>query len=223
MSAVKIEKTWNEELKQEFDKDYFKQLSQFVKQEKQERPIYPSGSQIFAAFNQTPFNKVKVVIIGQDPYHGPSQANGLAFSVNQNVKIPPSLKNIFKELTADLGYAMPVNGNLSLWAKQGVFLLNTVLTVAHKSPASHQDKGWEFFTDATIGALQNRKNLVYMLWGKQAQAKKELIDLENNLVLESTHPSPFSAYRGFLGSQPFSKANAYLIKKGIEPIEWRLN
>ncbi len=222
MVQVKIEDSWKEALKNEFSEPYFQKLTQFVKQEKLQRTIYPPGADIFRAFNSTPFSTVKVVLIGQDPYHGPGQAHGLSFSVPRGVPLPPSLRNIYKELHADLGLDLPVHGDLSSWTAQGVLLLNAVLTVEHKKPGSHQNRGWEKFTNAAIQALQARPGLVYFLWGKYAQAKKEFINTTKNLVIESAHPSPFSAHRGFFGSKPFSKANAYLIEHGKEPIQWQI-
>jgi len=222
MVQVKIEDSWKETLKNEFSEPYFQKLTQFVKQEKLQRTIYPPGADIFRAFNSTPFSTVKVVLIGQDPYHGPGQAHGLSFSVPRGVPLPPSLRNIYKELHADLGLDLPVHGDLSSWTAQGVLLLNAVLTVEHKKPGSHQNRGWEKFTNAAIQALQARPGLVYFLWGKYAQAKKEFINTTKNLVIESAHPSPFSAHRGFFGSKPFSKANAYLIEHGKEPIQWQI-
>jgi uracil-DNA glycosylase len=222
MAEVKIEESWYNALKPNFEANYFLKLSAFLKEEKKKSIIYPPGSKIFAAFNQTPFNKVKVVLLGQDPYHGPNQANGLAFSVNPGQTIPPSLKNIFKELENDLGHPPPAHGDLSAWCNQGVLLLNTVLTVRHKSPGSHQNMGWENFTNAVIQALQARQQLVYILWGKSAQAKKNSINSQENLILESPHPSPFSAHRGFFGSQPFSKTNAYLQHKGKATVQWQI-
>lgn len=223
MSTIKpqIEPSWKEELNSEFGKSYFSELRSFLTKEKEEHIVYPPGSQIFAAFNSTPFSKVKVVLIGQDPYHGPGQANGLSFSVKKGITIPPSLKNIYKELNADLGITIANHGDLSNWANQGVLLLNTVLTVRHKTPNSHKKQGWELFTDAAITALSKRKeNLVFLLWGRFAQGKKTLVDESKHLIIESAHPSPFSANNGFFGSKPFSKTNAYLKTKNIEPVEW---
>lgn len=220
---VKIESSWKEVLKEEFDKDYFKDLTRFVREEYQNHRIYPPAKLIFSAFDFTPFQSVKLVIIGQDPYHGQGQANGLCFSVNNGVRLPPSLLNIYKELKSDLGIEIPVNGNLESWAKQGVLLLNATLTVRSKSPGSHQDKGWEQFTDAVIQELVNRKEgIVYILWGAYAQKKGAIIPEDKNFVIKTAHPSPFSANRGFLGSKPFSKSNAYLRQIGKEEIDWRL-
>lgn len=218
---VKIEKTWKEKLRSEFEKPYFQNLADFVKQEYKSKKIYPPAKNIFAAFNASSFDKTKVVIIGQDPYHGPNQANGLCFSVSEEVTTPPSLKNIYKEIENDLGKKMPASGNLERWAQQGVLLLNATLTVEAGKAASHQNKGWEEFTDAVIKILNEEKhNLVYLLWGSYAQKKGEIIDRKNNLVLESVHPSPLSAHRGFFGNKHFSKTNAYLIMHGKEAIGW---
>lgn len=218
---VRIEPSWKEVLKQEFEKPYFYQLVQFVKQEYQNKTIYPPASKIFAAFDSTPFNKVKVVIIGQDPYHGPNQANGLCFSVNEGVPFPPSLQNIFKELKDDIGKEIPSSGDLNHWAAQGVLLLNATLTVEAARAGSHQNKGWEEFTDAVIAQIAEKKeNIVFILWGSYAQKKGAKIDRNKHFVIESPHPSPLSVYRGFFGSKPFSKTNQYLISKGIKPINW---
>lgn len=221
MMDVKIEPSWKEVLKEEFSKPYFQELTEFVKSEYKSKTTYPPGSKIFSAFNETPFDKVKVVILGQDPYHGVNQANGLAFSVSDGVTIPPSLVNIYKEIKNDLKKETPSSGNLERWAKQGVLLLNATLTVSAGSPGSHQNKGWETFTDAVIKQLnEKRENLVYILWGSYAQKKGEHIDSTKNLVLTSAHPSPFSADRGFFGSKPFSQTNAYLVFHDQEPIDW---
>ncbi len=218
---IKIEESWKEKLQDEFGKDYFKKLIHFVKEEYQTSQIYPPGPYIFRAFNETPFDKVKVVILGQDPYHTPGVANGLSFSVKEGQKLPPSLRNIYKELESDLGIDAKESGDLSKWAKQGVLLLNATLTVKKGLAASHQGKGWEEFTDAVIKVLNDEKeNLVYFLWGAYAQKKGEIINQEKNLVIKSAHPSPFSADRGFFGSKPFSKANDYLIQHGNHPIGW---
>jgi uracil-DNA glycosylase len=218
---VKIEPSWKEVLHQEFDKPYFEELTTFVKNEYKSRRTYPHASKIFAAFNETPFHKVKVVILGQDPYHGVNQANGLAFSVSDGVKTPPSLVNIYKEIQQDLKKDIPASGNLERWAKQGVLLLNATLTVSAGSPGSHQNKGWETFTDAVIKQLnEKRQHLVYLLWGSYAQKKGEHIDNTKNLVLTSAHPSPFSVDRGFFGSKPFSQTNAYLVFHDQEAIDW---
>lgn len=218
---VKIEQSWKEQLALEFDKEYFKSLTDFVRQEYQSTTVYPPGSYIFNAFEHCPFDKVKVVILGQDPYHEPGQAHGLSFSVQDGIPYPPSLVNIFKELESDLGKPMPSSGNLLRWADQGVLLLNATLTVRAHLAGSHQNHGWETFTDAVIHKLaDNRSHLVYILWGSYAQKKGAFIDASHNLVIKSAHPSPLAAYRGFLGSKPFSKANDYLIATGQEPIDW---
>lgn len=218
---VKIEQSWKEQLALEFDKEYFKSLTDFVRQEYQSTTVYPPGSYIFNAFEHCPFDKVKVVILGQDPYHEPRQAHGLSFSVQDGIPYPPSLVNIFKELESDLGKPMPSSGNLLRWADQGVLLLNATLTVRAHLAGSHQNRGWETFTDAVIHKLaDNRSHLVYILWGSYAQKKGAFIDASHNLVIKSAHPSPLAAYRGFFGSKPFSKANDYLIATGQEPIDW---
>lgn len=218
---VNIEKTWKEKLSNEFEKEYFQQLVSFVKSEVHNKTIYPPAREIFKAFDACPFDEVKVVILGQDPYHGEGQANGLCFSVTPGIPMPPSLVNIFKERKSDLGKSMPPNGDLTTWAKQGVLLLNATLTVASKSPGSHQKKGWEQFTDAAISKLSEEKeNLVFILWGAYAQKKGAVIDRSKHFVIESPHPSPFAAHRGFFGSRPFSKANEYLNEVNREQIEW---
>lgn len=218
---VKIEQSWKEQLALEFDKEYFKSLTDFVRQEYQSTTVYPPGSYIFNAFEHCPFDKVKVVILGQDPYHEPGQAHGLSFSVQDGIPYPPSLVNIFKELESDLGKPMPSSGNLLRWADQGVLLLNATLTVRAHLAGSHQNRGWETFTDAVIHKLaDNRSHLVYILWGSYAQKKGAFIDASHNLVIKSAHPSPLATYRGFFGSKPFSKANDYLIATGQEPIDW---
>lgn len=218
---VKIEASWKQALASEFEKPYFKELTDFVRQEYQSSTVYPPGSYIFNAFEHCPFDKVKVVILGQDPYHEPGQAHGLSFSVQDGIPFPPSLVNIFKELGSDLGKPTPTSGNLLRWADQGVLLLNATLTVRAHMAGSHQNYGWETFTDAVIHKLaENRSHLVYILWGSYAQKKGTFIDATKNLVLKSAHPSPLSAYRGFFGSKPFSKANDYLIVTGQEPIDW---
>lgn len=218
-----IENSWKQELSEEFKAPYFFELKSFLLEEKKKFLIYPPGSEIFSAFNYTPFDKVKAVILGQDPYHGPGQANGLCFSVKDGIQKPPSLQNIFKELYSDLGLSIPSSGNLENWAKQGVLLLNATLTVRANMAGSHQNKGWENFTDAAIKILSEKKlNLVFILWGNYAQAKQTLIDPTKHLIIKSAHPSPFSVERGFFGSRPFSKCNAYLKEKGIEEIDWRL-
>lgn len=226
MSKIKpnIEEGWLEVLRPEFNKPYFTELKKFLKQQKATHTIYPPSAKIFSAFNTTAFADAKVVIIGQDPYHGHGQANGLSFSVERNIKIPPSLKNIYKELHSDLGMPIPNHGDLTQWAEQGVLLLNAVLTVNQKSPGSHRQQGWELFTDAAIKALsEQRENLVFFLWGKYAQNKASFIDRKKHLVIESAHPSPFSAHNGFFGSKPFSQANTYLQQNGKKPIEWALD
>lgn len=218
---VKIEPSWQKELEKTFSEPYFTDLVAFVKSEYQTTEVYPSGKNIFRAFEKTPFDKVKVVIIGQDPYHGPNQANGLCFSVNDGVKHPPSLVNIFKEMQSDIGKAIPESGNLDYLAEQGVLLLNATLTVRARTAGSHQNKGWEQFTDTVIQKLSNEKeNIVFLLWGAYAQRKGEVIDRTKHHVLESAHPSPFSVYRGFYGNKHFSKTNAYLKKKGFTEINW---
>lgn len=218
---VKIEASWKEVLKDEFEKPYFKNLVDFVKSEYQNYTIFPPGNRIFAAFEHTPFDETKVVIIGQDPYHGKGQANGLCFSVADGVVFPPSLQNIFKELNDDLGIPIPTTGNLEKWAKQGVLLLNATLTVREAQAGSHQNKGWEIFTDAVIEKLSaQRQNLVFILWGAYAQKKGTVIDRSKHFIVQSAHPSPFSVYRGFFGSKPFSKTNEYLIKNEKGKISW---
>lgn len=218
-----IENSWKQELSDEFQSEYFIELKSFLLEEKKKFTIYPPGSEIFAAFNYTPFDKVKVVILGQDPYHGPGQANGLCFSVKSGISKPPSLQNIFKELYSDLGIPISLNGNLENWAKQGVLLMNATLTVRSGQAGSHQNKGWENFTDTAIKALSDKKqHLVFILWGNYAQAKQLLIDPFRHLIIKSAHPSPFSAERGFFGSKPFSKCNSFLKEKGIGEIDWNL-
>ena len=218
---VKIASSWKSKLEMEFRKPYFEQLIQFVKQEYLTNTVYPPGKEIFRAFDCADFDQVKVVIIGQDPYHGPGQANGLCFSVRDGVVMPPSLKNIFKEIHNDLGKPIPKTGDLERWAKQGVLLLNATLTVKASSPGSHQNKGWETFTDAVIKQISGDKNnIVFLLWGAYAQKKGEIIDRNKHLVLMSAHPSPFSADRGFFGCKHFSKTNEYLKSKGIKEIDW---
>ena len=218
---VKIESSWKEKLASEFDKPYFINLIDFVKQEYANHIIYPPGKEIFRAFDKCPFNEVKVVIIGQDPYHGPGQANGLCFSVKDGVAMPPSLKNIFKEIEDDLGKPFPKTGNLERWAEQGVLLLNATLTVQANTAGSHQKKGWEEFTDAVIKHISDEKeHVVFILWGAYAQKKGSVIDTKKHLVLQSAHPSPFSAYNGFFGNKHFSKTNMYLKSVGKKEIEW---
>jgi uracil-DNA glycosylase len=219
--SVKIEESWAKVLSAEFEKDYFKQLIEFVKEEYMNQTVYPKGQDIFRAFDACPFDSVKVVILGQDPYHGPGQANGLCFSVHEGVPFPPSLVNIFKEIKNDIGRDIPPHGSLDRWAKQGVLLLNATLTVRAHQAGSHQKKGWEMFTDSVIGHLaESRKDVVYFLWGSYAQKKAAMVSPTDNLVLKSPHPSPLSAYRGFFGENQFSKANEYLASKGQEEIEW---
>jgi uracil-DNA glycosylase len=219
---VKIDPTWKAKLNDEFEKEYFLRLTEFVKAEYGSKTVYPPGSLIFNAFNLCPFQNVRAVIIGQDPYHGPGQAHGLCFSVKENVDFPPSLKNIFKEIESDLGIARPVNGNLERWASQGVLLLNATLTVRAHMAGSHQKKGWEQFTDNVIAKLNSEKeNLVFFLWGAYAQKKGENIDRSRHLVLESVHPSPLSASRGFFGNKHFSRCNHYLEEHGKIPIDWK--
>ena len=219
----KIDPSWKEVLAEEFGKPYMVELKKFLLAEKQHYTIFPPGNKIFNAYNTTPFDKVKVVILGQDPYHGINQAHGLAFSVLDGVPFPPSLQNIFKELVDDIGCAYPKTSDLTPWAKQGVFLLNTVLTVRKGEANSHREKGWERFTDATIKAISDKKeHVVFILWGRPAQMKEKLIDTTKHCIIKSPHPSPLSAYRGFFGSKPFSRANGYLKSYGLEPIEWCL-
>ena len=218
---VKIENSWEERLKSEFEKPYFEVLANFVREEYKTQKVFPSVDKVFNAFDKCPFDAVKVVIIGQDPYHNIDQANGLAFSVNEGVKIPPSLINIYKELATDLGETIPKTGNLEHWSTQGVLLLNATLTVRAHTPGSHQGKGWEQFTDTVIDTLSDEcSGLVFMLWGNYAQQKGKNIDANRHLVLKSPHPSPLSAHRGFFGNKHFSKANNYLIGLGKKPIEW---
>ena len=218
---VKIEDSWKAVLQPEFDKPYFEELTSFVKKEYQSQRIFPPGKEIFNAFNLCPFDQVKVVIIGQDPYHGPGQAHGLCFSVRPGVDFPPSLRNIFKEINNDLGSPIPPDGDLTRWANQGVLLLNATLTVRAHQAGSHQKRGWETFTDAVIQTVSKQKeNVVFLLWGAYAQRKAELIDPSKHFILESVHPSPLSASRGFFGNHHFSRANAFLISKGLTPITW---
>ncbi|MCI5710654.1 MAG: uracil-DNA glycosylase [Prevotella sp.] len=218
---VKIEESWRSHIGSEFDKQYFLDLTRFVREEYLHYTCYPPGPLIFNAFNLCPFDRVKVVIIGQDPYHEPGQAHGLSFSVNDGVPFPPSLQNIFKEICDDLHKPMPTSGNLTRWAEQGVLLLNATLTVRAHQAASHQRHGWEEFTDAAIRALNaDREHLVFILWGSYARSKKALVDCSRHLVLESAHPSPLSAYRGFFGNHQFSRCNAYLEANGEKAIDW---
>jgi uracil-DNA glycosylase len=219
-----IETSWKDRLAFEFQSDYFRRLKEFLLEEKKSQVIYPPGNRIFAAFDLTPFYSVKVVILGQDPYHGRGQAHGLCFSVPDGIDIPPSLHNIFKELQEDLGIQPPGKGNLEQWARQGVLLLNATLTVRAGLAGSHQHKGWENFTDAAIRALSDhREHLVFLLWGNYARAKAGMIDPEKHLILQAAHPSPFSADRGFFGCRHFSRANQYLILHGIEPVNWHVS
>lgn len=218
---VKIEESWKGHLRQEFEKTYFRILTDFVRKEYTSKTIYPPAKLIFNAFDNCPFDKVKVVIVGQDPYHEPGQAHGLCFSVNDGVQIPPSLVNIYKEIENDLGIAVPRSGNLTRWAEQGVLLLNATLTVQAHRAGSHQGKGWEEFTDAAIRHLaEERDHLVFLLWGAYAQRKGETIDANRHLILKSPHPSPLSAHRGFFGNKHFSRANEYLSAHNMEPINW---
>lgn len=218
---VRLESSWKALLEQEFRQEYFKVLTDFVRQEYRLKTVYPSPAWIFHALDACPVGRVKVVILGQDPYHGKAQAHGLSFSVQKGVRQPPSLQNIMKELKSDLGIDSPAHGDLSDWVKQGVLLLNAALTVEAGKPGSHQGKGWERFTDAIIKILsEHREHLVFVLWGKYAQQKEALIDTSKHLVIKSAHPSPYSASAGFFGSKPFSKTNAYLRQHGIEPIRW---
>lgn len=218
---VKIEESWAKRLSGEFEKPYFINLVDFVKEEYSRNTVYPPGKLIFNAFAHCPFDKVKVVILGQDPYHGPGQAHGLCFSVPEGVPFPFSLQNIFKEIQDDCGTPAPSSGNLERWAEQGVFLLNATLTVRAHHAGSHQNKGWEIFTDSVIRLLaEDRENLVFLLWGAYAQQKGKFIDKNRHLVLESVHPSPLSAHRGFFGNHHFSKANDYLATHGISPVQW---
>lgn len=218
---VQIEESWKKHLAPEFEKDYFVQLTDFVRNEYAHTTVYPPGRLIFNAFNLCPFDRVKVVIIGQDPYHGPGQAHGLCFSVNDGIAFPPSLQNIFKEIQADLGKPIPTSGNLTRWAEQGVLMLNATLTVRAHAAGSHQRRGWEEFTDAAIRALNNeREHLVFILWGAYAQKKGAFIDRSRHLVLTSAHPSPLSAHNGFFGNHHFSLTNDYLRAHGQSPIDW---
>lgn len=218
---VNIEASWGARLQEQFDAPYFQTLTEFVREEYAKGPCYPPGREIFNAFNLCPFDKVKVVIIGQDPYHGPGQAEGLCFSVKEGVKMPPSLVNIFREVQADTGSPLPANGSLRRWAEQGVMLLNATLTVRAHQAASHQKHGWEEFTDAVIRCLaEERDHLVFILWGSSAQQKGRVIDRERHLVLSSAHPSPLSAYHGFFGNHHFTRCNDYLVRHGKTPIVW---
>ena len=221
MKNVQIEKTWKKALSEEFKKPYWENLINFVDEEYLRNTIYPSRQNIFSAFNHTPFDKVKVVIIGQDPYHGPGQAHGLCFSVQYGVRIPPSLKNIYKEIVSNIDGEIPEHGNLEHWADQGVLLLNVVLTVRAGVAGSHQKKGWEEFTDKVIETISKEKeHVVFILWGNYARNKKDLIDTSRHLILESPHPSPFSAHSGFFGCQHFTQTNTYLEQHNKKPITW---
>ncbi len=221
MAKVKIDPSWLEVLKDEFDKEYFEKLIRFVKQEYASTTVYPAGKNIFRAFELCPFDKVKVVILGQDPYHGPQQANGLCFSVNDGIPLPPSLQNIYKEIESDLNVKMPNTGNLDNWSRQGVLLLNATLTVRANLAGSHQRKGWEEFTDAVIKTVSDQKeNIVFLLWGKYAQEKGQIIDSSKHHILKAPHPSPLSAYYGWFGCKHFSKTNQYLESIGQKPIDW---
>lgn len=218
---VKIESSWKEQLQHEFEKEYFVRLTEFVHEEYRTKKVFPPAKLIFNAFEHTPFDKVKVVILGQDPYHNDGQAHGLSFSVNEGIPQPPSLVNIFKEIQSDLGISVPVSGNLTRWADQGVLLLNASLTVVAHQANSHQGKGWENFTDAAIRKLsEERDHLVFLLWGSYAQKKALFIDGSKHLVLKAPHPSPLSVYRGFFGCKHFSQANTYLVQTGQTPVQW---
>ncbi len=217
-----IEESWKDALEEDFKSPYFNELKAFLMNEKQTgQIIYPPGKQIFAAFNHTPFNKVRVVILGQDPYHGEGQAHGLSFSVMSGQNLPPSLQNIYKELNSDLNIPIPKTGNLEKWSRQGVLMLNATLTVRANQPGSHQKKGWENFTDSVIRQLSSKRSgIVFILWGKYAQAKEVLIDTTKHFILKAPHPSPFSAHSGFFGCKHFSKTNEILIREGVKPIDW---
>lgn len=218
-----IHPSWKVVLAEEFSSPYFQDLKKFLVEEKKEFAVFPAGGQIFEAFNRTPFDKVKVVILGQDPYHGPGQAHGLCFSVPAGTAFPPSLQNIFRELQTDTGVAYPTKGDLSPWADQGVLLLNATLTVRANKAGAHQGKGWETFTNAVIKKLsEERSGIVFILWGNYARDKKSIIDLSKHFILEGPHPSPLSVYRGFYGSKPFSKTNQILTENGGKPIDWRI-
>lgn len=219
----KIHESWKEVLSDEFQKPYFSDLKKFLVEQRAHHTVFPPGNLIFNAFEKTPFDKVKVVILGQDPYHGPGQAHGLCFSVPIGIPAPPSLVNIFKEIKQDTGDDIPANGNLESWAEQGVLLLNATLTVRANQPLSHQNKGWETFTDKVIELVsKHKKGLVFLLWGRNAKAKEPLIDGSKHFILKAAHPSPLSAYNGFFGCKHFSQTNAILIKQGLQPIDWSL-
>ena len=221
--SIQLHPSWLNQLESIFQTPQMSQLRSFLVQEQKQHTVYPPNRDLFNALNLTPLDQVKVVILGQDPYHGPNQAHGLSFSVRQGIKPPPSLQNIFKELQSDLGISLPSHGELTRWAQQGVLLLNTVLTVRARKAGSHRDQGWEFFTDAVIQTVNiEQSGVVFILWGRQAQAKQTLIDSQKHLVITSPHPSPYSADRGFFGSQPFSKCNQYLTSQGQTPIDWTL-
>jgi len=221
--TIKMERSWKERLSTEFDKPYFEELTRFVRDEYSNKTVYPNPKNILRAFDLCPFDEVKVVIIGQDPYHGPGQANGLCFAVGEGVKLPPSLQNIYKEIESDLGVTMPRRGDLEHWAKQGVLLLNATLSVLARQAGSHQGKGWEEFTDSVIQKISDEKeNVVFLLWGNYAKQKGAKIDRDKHLILESPHPSPFSAHSGFFGNKHFSKTNEYLKSKGRKEIDWVL-
>lgn len=224
MSDIKLEESWLHLLRGEFQKPYMKDLKNFLVEEaKNGKTIYPKGEDIFSAMNLTPFEDVKVVIIGQDPYHGPGQAHGLCFSVKKEVPIPPSLVNIYKELQSDLGFSPPKHGFLEAWARQGVLLLNNVLTVEKGKAGSHHNRGWELFTDKIIEMLNEKKeNLVFILWGSPAQKKAQSVDPKKHFILKSVHPSPLSSYRGFFGSKPFSQTNSFLQSKGLKAVDWQI-
>jgi len=220
--SIHLEPCWKKALHEEFEKPYFTQLSTFVRGEYTTKTIYPAYKDMFRAFDLCPFDQVKVIILGQDPYHGARQANGLSFAVHTDIPLPPSLRNIFKEIQGDIGIVPEPNGDLSRWAKQGVLLLNATLTVQAQTPGSHQHKGWELFTDAIIKKLSDeRTHLVFILWGNYAKKKDVLIDHTKHFVIESPHPSPFSAYNGFFGSKPFSATNTYLLSQGESLIDWK--
>lgn len=225
MGKIELDSSWKEKLIDEFNKEYMHSLRDFLKKEKSERKvIFPPGRKIFSALNLTSFQNVKAVILGQDPYHGYNQAHGLSFSVEYGIKTPPSLNNIFKELASDLNIEKPNHGNLEKWSKQGVLMLNSILTVEKSKPGSHANRGWEVFTDRILFLLNSSKNnLVFILWGKKAQEKGHFIDSDRHMIIKSTHPSPYSANNGFLGSKPFSRTNQYLKKNNIKEIDWYLN
>ena len=224
MSNVKLEPSWLKILGDEFDQPYITELRSFLREEQSQHRVYPPNDEIFSAFWSTPFSNVRVVILGQDPYHGPGEAHGMSFSVKKGIKIPPSLRNIYKELKSDLGVTPPKHGYLMDWAKQGVLLLNTVLTVRHKSANSHKNKGWEKITDRAIKEISdNRKNIVFILWGSKAKAKMKLINVKRHHIITSVHPSPLSAHNGFHGSKPFSKTNDFLRSIGEKEINWSIS